>query len=264
MKDIPKKIHYCWFGNNKIPDDQKKYIETWKKLCPDYEIKEWNEKNFDINCNKYVKEAYEAKKFAFVSDFVRLYALYNEGGIYMDTDVEVIKPLDSFLEQKAFVGFESEQDIMTGLIGAQKGNEWIKMLLEDYDEISFYQDNGEMDLTTNVERIVNKTKQNYKINLKSSYQELGDVTIYPLDYFCAKDWKTGIVTKTKNTYTIHHFKGSWHTKEENMFIELKRKLINKYDEKKAMKKYILYVRLYNLVRHPIRTCNNLIKKIIKK
>ena len=152
MNKIPKKIHYCWFGNNELPEEQKKYIETWKKHCPDYEIKEWNEKNFDINSNKYVKEAYEAKKFAFVSDYVRLHALYNEGGIYMDTDIEVLKSFDVFLKHTAFIGFEDLKHIGTGVIGAEKGNKWIRLLLKDYDNISFYTKNGEIDLTTNREK----------------------------------------------------------------------------------------------------------------
>ena len=264
MNKIPKKIHYCWFGNNPLPEDQKKYIETWKKYCPDYEIKEWNEKTFDINSNKYVKEAYEARKFAFVSDYVRLYAIYKEGGIYMDTDVEVLKPLDKFLENKAFTGFENEKDIVTGTMGGQKGSKWIKLLLEDYDNISFYKENGEMDLTTNVERIVNKTKQNYNVVLKSSYQNIGDLTLYPFDYFCAKDWQTGQVKATENTHTIHHFKGSWHTDEEKKFVEIGRKLSLKYGKEKGEKKYIMFVRIYNLFFHPIKTFKRVINKLKPK
>ena len=108
---IPKKIHYCWFGGNPLPEDAQKYLESWKKFCPDYEIIRWDEKNFDINQLPYVQEAFKAKKWAFITDYVRLYALYNYGGIYMDTDVEVLKSLDSFLELKAFSGFENEENI---------------------------------------------------------------------------------------------------------------------------------------------------------
>ena len=103
---IPKIIHYCWFGKNPKPSDVLEYIETWRKFLPDYEIKEWNESNFDIHCNRFVYEAYHIKKFAFVSDFCRLLALYNDGGIYLDTDVEMKKPFDKFLKHKAFVGYE--------------------------------------------------------------------------------------------------------------------------------------------------------------
>ena len=105
---IPKVIHYCWFGGNPLPELAQKCIASWKKYCPDYEIKEWNESNFDLNCCDYVREAYEAKKWAFVSDVARLYAMVHEGGIYMDTDVEVIAPLDSLLQYHAVSGFETE------------------------------------------------------------------------------------------------------------------------------------------------------------
>ena len=124
---IPKIIHYCWFGGNPLPPLALKCIESWKKYCPDYEIKIWDESNFDININKYATEAYEAKKWAFVSDVARLWVLYNYGGIYMDTDLEVIKPLDEFLYHKAFSGFEDEVNIPTGIIASEKNNNWIKV-----------------------------------------------------------------------------------------------------------------------------------------
>ena len=108
---IPKKIHYCWFGGNPLPPLAVKCIESWKKYLPDYEIKEWNESNFDLNYNDYVREAYEAKKWAFITDVVRLYAMVTEGGIYMDTDVEVLKPLDELLQYDAVSGFESSSRI---------------------------------------------------------------------------------------------------------------------------------------------------------
>lgn len=259
MEKIPKIIHYCWFGKNPLPEDTKKYIETWRKYCPNYEIKEWNETNFDVNKNQYVKEAYEAKKFAFVSDYVRLYALYTEGGIYMDTDVEVKKPLDIFLKHKAFTGFENETSPITGTMGAEKNNKWIEKLLKDYDNISFYKENGEIDLTTNVERITKTTKELYNVVLQSSYQDLGDVTIYPFEYFCAKDWETGIINETTDTYTIHHFKSSWHTKEEKETYERRKKYIIKYGKNKGNKIFKHINRIRNLFFHPLNT----IKKILK-
>ena len=222
---IPKKIHYCWFGKGPKSELAIRCIESWKKYCPDYEIIEWNEENFDINSNIYVKEAYDSKKYAFVTDYVRLYVLYKYGGIYMDTDVEVLKPLDKFLNHKAFSSFENNNCIPTGIIGSEKNNEWIKTLLSDYDNIHFIK-NGKMDLTTNVTRITESTIKNYGLNPVSSYQELGNgiVTMYPYDYFCPKDHYTQKINITENTYTIHHFSGSWLPKGE-----MKRRLTkNKY------------------------------------
>ena len=162
---IPKIIHYCWFGRNPLPELAQKCIASWKKYCPDYQIIEWNEDNFDINCNAYVKEAYEAKKWAFVSDVARLYALVEMGGIYMDTDVEVLKPLDSLLKYEAVSGFESETAIPTGLMAACKGQKLFVELLHEYDTIHFKRSDGSLDLTTNVTRITNTClKYGFKAN----------------------------------------------------------------------------------------------------
>ena len=134
---IPKIIHYCWFGGNPLPELAKKCIASWKLYCPDYEIKEWNESNFDLNYCDYVREAYDSKNWAFVSDVARLYALVTEGGIYMDTDVEVIKPLDNLLKYHAVSGFETETTIPTGLIAGEKENPMLKELLYEYKNIHF-------------------------------------------------------------------------------------------------------------------------------
>jgi len=150
---IPKKIHYCWFGKNPMPKLAQKCINSWNKYCSDYEIICWNEDNFDINSNEYVKEAYENKKFAFVTDYVRLYALYNYGGVYMDTDVEVLKSLDKFLENEAFSGFENTEYVPTGIMASTKGNNVIKDLLDYYKDRHFIKEDGSFDLKTNTETI---------------------------------------------------------------------------------------------------------------
>ena len=258
-EEIPKKIHYCWFGRGKMPELAEKCIASWKQYLPDYEIIEWNEDNFDINANQYVKEAYKNKKFAFVTDYVRLYVLYNYGGIYMDTDVEAIKPLDIFLKHKAFSGFENNNYIPTGIMASQAKNKWIKLLLDEYNDLKFIKKDGSFDLTTNVIRISNKTQEHYHLKLNDTYQDLGDVVLYPHDYFCPKDWETGKIFLTKNTYTIHHFNGSWHSKREKKQIEKKYLLIEKYGDELGNKKYKEYLKrqkILNYFTYPIKAIKN--------
>ena len=206
---IPKILHACWFGGKPIPEDAQRYIDSWKKYNPDYEIKIWNEDNFDINSNTYVKEAYQSRKFAFVTDYVRLKVLYEHGGIYMDTDVEVLRSLDDFLKYPAFSGFEGPNRIPTGTMGAEPNNKWIKLLLDYYDDRHFILPDGSLDLTTNVKTITDITSTNYPIRLDNTLQEFEDFVMFPFDYLCAKDLVDGKIKTSKNTYTIHHFAGSW-------------------------------------------------------
>ena len=264
---IPKIIHYCWFGRGEKPELAQKCIESWKKYCSDYEFKEWNEDNFDISSNEYVKQAYELKKYAFVTDYVRLYALYNDGGIYMDTDVEALKPIDVFLKHKAFSSFENNNMIPTGIMAAEKGNEWIKDLLDEYKDLTFLDKDGKMDLTTNVVRITNLTKEKYGLKLESSYQDLknGIVTIYPYDYFCPKDWETGKINLTENTYTIHHFSGSWHGEKEKKQAEKYKKRLAKYIEKYGEENGKKYLNRNDLIKyylcHPFKAIRRIVQKI---
>ena len=205
---IPKIIHYCWFGRNPLPKEVIKYIESWKKHCPDYEIIEWNEDNFDINSNAYVKEAYESRKWAFVTDYVRLYALYHHGGIYMDTDVEVLKPLDCFLNEEAFSGFEHEKGVPTGIMASVPKQQAIGDLLHDYDNRHFINKHGKMITTTNVVTITNYFRKK-GLRMNNTKQTVNGFTMYPSDYFCPKDYRTLEITLTENTHTIHHFSGTW-------------------------------------------------------
>ncbi len=222
---IPKKIHYCWFGGNPLPESALKCIESWKKYCPDYEIIEWNESNFDVNQNDYVREAYESKKYAFVADCARLYVLKNYGGIYMDTDVEVLKSLDRFLNNKAFSGLETSCTISTSIIGAEKESSWISYLLSYYYNSHFILEDGSMNFTTNVQTITNMTKEKYKVDLVGNLLDIKDVVaIYPKEYFCPKEYETGKIRITNNTYTIHHFDASWHGDDEKKH----RKELNRY------------------------------------
>ena len=220
---IPKIIHYCWFGRNPLPPLAVKCIESWKKYCPDYEIKEWNEDNFDLNYNDYVREAYEARKWAFITDVVRLYALYTEGGIYMDTDVEVLKPLDNLLRYEAVSGFETETRIPTGLMACREGHPLFEELLHEYDGIHFRRPDGSLDLTTNVTRITN-TCSKYGFIPNNTLQTVNGFTLLPKDYLCPKDSQTKEIYITPNTLTIHHFDGSWVSEEDKYASKLSMKL----------------------------------------
>lgn len=198
---IPKIIHYCWFGGKVKPESVLKCIESWKIHLPDYEIKEWNEANFPIGDWRYAKEAYLLKKYAFVSDVCRLYALDKEGGIYLDTDVEVLKSFDPFLKHDSFIGEEVSNYIGTAVIGASKECPWIKELLSQYRNRHFIQLNGQIDVTTNV---IVTTDYLRNINVSESKPE-----IYPIEYFCANDWTAKKLCVTVKTICIHHYDGSW-------------------------------------------------------
>lgn len=205
---IPKIIHYCWFGVNPINSLAKNCIESWKKYCPDFEIRKWDESSFDICSNKFVEDAYRAKKYAFVSDYVRLYATYKYGGIYMDTDVEVVKPLDTFLKHQAFSGFEDEMTLPTGIMGCEQGFPLFRTFLCDYDKLKFVDDSEYCISITNVV-LITKILKEHGIKLNNQFQIIDGMALYPKDYFCPKDYQTGLINMTCNTYTIHHFSGSW-------------------------------------------------------
>ena len=224
---IPKIVHYCWFGRGMKPQSVEKYIESWHKFLPDYQFKEWNEDVFDINCNLYVKEAYENRKFAFVTDYVRLYALYTDGGIYMDTDVEVLGSYDQFLHHHAFSGFETDGNIPTGMMAAEKGSIWAKELLEGYLNRTFVKKDGTLDMTTNTV-VITKYMVEKGLVLNNTYQEIPNLcAMYPADYFCPKDHRTGLIHLTNNTVCIHHFAGTWIKKTPwPRFLHLKIRTFN--------------------------------------
>ena len=206
---IPRKIHYCWFGGKEKPQEVLRYIETWRRHCPDYEIKEWNEENFDVHLCRYTHQAHEAGKWAFVSDVARLWALVHEGGIYMDTDVEVVRPLDELLQEKAFIGFEGTEWIGTNIIGAEAGNSFLEEFLADYTKRDFVAENGNLDQTTNVEEITKRFVERYMVARNGKKQQAGEFTIYPTDFFSPYDYIDGRTHATPNTYSIHHFSQSW-------------------------------------------------------
>ena len=210
---IPKKIHYCWFGGKPLNKLGKKCLKSWKKHFPDYEIIEWNESNFDFNCCQYVKEAYEAKKWAFVSDYVRYKVLYEQGGVYFDTDVEVIRSFKDLIEQGSIMGCENPDDtamaVNPGLgFAVEAGLPFFKEILDDYEKSSFYKEDGSLNLYTIVERT---TDLLYTKGLERSLnvQSLVGMTVYPAEYFCPINMKTGKLEITPNTHSIHRYAASW-------------------------------------------------------
>ena len=206
---IPKIIHYCWFGNTPLPELALKCIDSWKKYFPDYEIKEWNDFNYDISKIRYVEEAYNSKKYAFVSDYARFDILYQYGGIYFDTDVEVIKPFDDILKNGGFMGFETPAGVAPGLgMGCKPNLNIIHKILEFYSTLHFLNADGSYNTRTVVEYVTEILKKN-GLKTDNSIQTLDGLFIYPIDYFNPKSFHTGILNITKNTRSIHHFTSSW-------------------------------------------------------
>lgn len=208
---IPKVIHYIWLGGNPLPKIAKKCFASWKKFCPDFEIKRWDESNLNINVNKYVKQAYDAKKFAFASDYFRFEILYKEGGVYMDIDVELLKPIDELLINQCFTGFEKHDSINPGLIiGAEKGNADVKNLMDSYKSINFLNEDGSPNLYT----ICQRTFSYYTgkgLKEKNETQQISSSVIYATDFFNPTDLSTQKVKITKNTFCIHHYNSSWYS-----------------------------------------------------
>ena len=224
---IPKKIHYCWFGGTEKPEYVKKCIASWRKFCSDFEVVEWNENNFDVQINDYVKEAYKNKRWGFVSDYVRCFVVEKNGGVYFDTDVELIKPIDDLLKYDAFFATEDGKYINTGIgFGATKGNHILKEIINEYDKISYYKENGKEDLTTCPVRNADTIRRFYPNVDFDKLNVVDDIAFLPKEYFCPLDYETRKLNITKNTYGIHHFSGSWQTPFEKVRRDIKRRLRN--------------------------------------
>lgn len=197
---IPKKIHYCWFGGNPLPENLKLYIETWRKFCPDYEIKEWNENTFNVGGNEFTRTAYEHKKWAYVSDYVRAYALYHEGGVYLDTDVELKANIDQFLEHEAFTGFESKGSPFTALWAAIPKHSLTEKVLSYYEGRVY-----KLAQETNTVSVGRILIDDFGINAESNTLQIGSdnknkIHVYPAEYFCLD---------LLPHFATHHFEGSW-------------------------------------------------------
>jgi Mannosyltransferase OCH1 and related enzymes len=232
---IPKIIHYCWFGTSPLPSLAVKCIESWKKHCPNYEIKEWNESNFDFNITRYSAEANETKNWAFVSDVARLYAVYNYGGIYFDVDVEVLKPIDIFLDKDMFIGFQSDYKINTGLgFGAIKNFYLIKEMLDFYTDMPFINADNTFN-TTPCPVYVSNIMQSEGFILNNTIQMINNIAVLPTEYFCPECWYTGKINITDNTHLHHHFLASWLSNEQlKQHIRTKKQLVYKKNKEALM------------------------------
>lgn len=240
-----------------MPDLAVKCIESWEKYCSEYEIKEWNESNFDINVCDYTKQAYAERKWAFVSDYARFWILYHEGGLYFDTDVELIRSIDDLVEKGSFMGCEpiltssginSKQIVNPGLgLAAVPGLGLYKEILDFYENRSFYRENGSLDLTT----VVESTTSILEIHgwrRKPNIQCVGNIYIYPPDFFCPKNYYSGKVVITENTRSIHHYSESWLSDKDQRMDHTMRLLIQRFGEKMGYRIWCIYAFPYRCKR----------------
>ena len=222
---IPKVIHYCWFGKNKLPKSVLKCITSWQKYCPDYKIIEWNEDNFDVNCHPFIKAAYKAKSWAFVSDYVRLKIIYDHGGIYLDTDVELLKSLDELLDNDCYIGCQNGGLCNTGLgFGATKNNLVVKKMLTVYDSLAYDDDRRENLACPKLNSSI-IAQCGYVPNDNIVY--LSDITVYPKRFFDPISTADGYDLTCSDTFSIHHYESSWCGKS----ILLKKKIVHILGEK---------------------------------
>lgn len=229
---IPKKIHYCWFGRHTIPEQSRIWMESWKKFCPDYEIIEWNESNYDVTKNLYIKQAYERQKWAFVSDYVRLDIIEQYGGVYLDTDVELLKNIDDFLKNDAFCGFEQKRYVAFGLgYGAVKHHELVKRLREDYENRRFILQDGSLNEKTCV-KYQTELLLEYGLKPNGQYQILDGITVYPELVLCGMSpYSFRISGCLEHTYAIHHYAATWHGQKFHDKKKQKRKFFDEMEQK---------------------------------
>ncbi|MGV8082858.1 MAG: glycosyltransferase family 32 protein [Coriobacteriia bacterium] len=280
MANIPKTVHYCWFGGNPLGPEEERCIASWRKFLPGYEIKLWDETNFDVRCCPYVSEAYDAKKWAFVSDYARFKILYEEGGLYFDTDVEVIRPLDDIIERGPFMGCEADgpepggdsrapeggQTVAAGLgltanaglgLTANAGLGLYREVLDSYERDHFLESDGTLNQTTVVRRVTDILFA-HGMRDETGIQDVAGITIYPAEYFNPKDYLTGEITITDNTRTIHHFRMSWLCPESIERHETQARLLRHGVPYKAASR-IAQAGTY--LRHPVFALEELVVKL---
>lgn len=234
IANIPKIIHYCWFGGNPLPESAQKCINSWRKFFPDYEIREWNEDNFDVNIIPYTAEAYQAKKYAFVSDYARFWILYHFGGLYFDTDVEVIKPMDDIIARGPFMGIEvgatSESQaplVAPGLgLGVNSGLSLYREILDYYQNLHFLDTEGKPMEVTVVKHTTNVLIANGLRNT-NEIQQVAGIWIYPCDYFNPLNDNTGVLDITENTRSIHWYTKTW-LKKRNPLLTWMVRIAHRY------------------------------------
>lgn len=225
---IEKVIHYCWFGRGPKNAKIRKCIESWKRVCPDYKIVEWNEDNFDVTMIPFTREAYECRRWSFVSDYARLWVIYHCGGIYLDTDIEMVKTPNRLLKEQCFFGFEKTQNVKYrintgGGFGAVKHHPAVKKIMEYYTGRHFLREDGTEDLMVCSE-INTMALRDYGLKDDGSLQRLGDILILPTEYFAPVNYYTREMNITKNTIWIHHYAASWMTKKEKVSAFLLKRL----------------------------------------
>lgn len=241
---IPKKIHYCWLSGDPLPELAQKCLSSWKQFLPDYEIVLWDLNKFDINSTPWTKESFESKKYAFAADYIRLYALYTEGGIYLDSDVEVIQSFDNFLNCESFIGFESSGDIEPAVLGAEKGSAWIGKSLKYYQNRHFVNSKGNYD--TKPLPIVLEQFLNLKNIDKKNITKSNNICFYPAEYFSPKNFYTKKIEITSFTVSIHHFDGSWLNESlKDKIKNIIHNLILKIFGKKNHKRIVNFIRYFN-------------------
>lgn len=225
-RQIPKKIHYFWFGHNDIPDEYKRNIETWEKYCPSYEIIRWDENNCNISENRYAKEAYERRKYGFVPDYFRLKMIYEYGGIYLDTDVELLKPLDDLLYLTAYAGFEDNEKVALGVgFGAIKGFPLLKEMYEVYENISFIKNDGSLNTTASPTYQTSILKK-HGLKCNGRMQIVDNMTILPMNYLTVQSNHTGKRYYTSNSFSIHKYAASWFDERDRVNKRKAEELIN--------------------------------------
>lgn len=207
---IPRIVHYCWLSGDPIPKNLQKCMATWKAMLPGWEFRLWDKSRFNLNSVEWVRQAYEARKYAFAADYIRQYAVYTYGGFYMDMDIEVVKNMDSLLSRPYVLGAETEYGIEAGVFGAEKGSPVIKACLDWYRGKSFVNPDGTFNMRGCPLVMMESIRNKYQVRISSEFVESVDtVILLPREFLTAKSSETGVVTKTKNTITIHHFAGSW-------------------------------------------------------